>query len=109
MGMAALLSPQRSADAIASTRAGCAFEVTPPKRRATSDGRKGSQAAPSSALTTSSPSDSRTPSRLTPTTCTTRRLRCGLPRALDHQRVKRSRTGTGRRRAAEGDMSVLAP
>src|SRR5881397_708651 len=63
--------------AIASTRPGCASLVTsrtPERPRATSERRKASQAAPSSLVTTSRPSDSRKPSRLTPTACTTQTL-----------------------------------
>ena len=66
-----------SVAAIASTRPGCASEVTsctPARPRATSPRRNASQAAPSSAVTTSRPSDSRKPSRLTPTACTTQTL-----------------------------------
>jgi hypothetical protein len=63
--------------AIASTSPGCASEVTsltPARPRATSERRKASQAAPSSEVTTARPSDSRTPSRLTATACTTQTL-----------------------------------
>src|SRR6266540_3204517 len=66
-----------SVAAIASTRPGCASEVTsltPARPRATNERRKASQAAPSSLVTTSRPSDSRKPSWLTPTACTTQTL-----------------------------------
>src|SRR5205814_2349121 len=66
-----------SVAAIASTRPGCAPELTsltPARPRATKPRTNASQAAPSSAVTTSRPSDSRKPSLLTPTACTTQTL-----------------------------------
>ena len=66
-----------SVAAIASTRPGCASELTsltPARPRATRPRTKASQAAPSSAVTTSRPSDSRKPSALTPTAWTTQTL-----------------------------------
>ena len=63
--------------AIASTRPGCASELTsltPASPRATRPRMNASQAAPSSAVTTSRPSDSRKPSWFTPTAWTTQTL-----------------------------------